>query len=391
MLISPLPPIRCTCESQDRLHDSRCNSLSKIIEKLNFCNTLLVVHPAVSALDNIWSNMPTPDVLVTGAAGHLGYALMLTLPSLGYTPLGIDILPCGASSLVGSIEDRTFITKIFTDHPTIKHVVHTATLHKPHIDSHTKEDFIKTNITGTLILLEEAANLGQQIESFVFISTTSAFGSALSPKRGEPAAWIDESVVPKPKNIYGVTKVAAENMCYLIHRQTQLPVIVLRTSRFFPEQDDDEDRRNSMGDENLKLCELLYRRVDIADVVKSCVCAMKKGLGLGWGLYIISATSPLPRTSETLRNLDSNPSSVIKTVSPGSIKEFSKRGFRYPDRIDRVYDSSKAVRELGWEPDYTFEKSIERLSQGAQWQSSLTAHVGMRGYHTVSTGVYTIK
>lgn len=332
-----------------------------------------------------------PDVLITGAAGHLGCALMLTLPSLGYSPLGIDIIPCETTDLIGSIDDRGFVSKVFADYPTITHVVHAATLHKPHVGSHTKQVFVQTNITGTLILLEEAANLGRQIESFVFISTTSTFGAALSPKRGEPAAWIDESVVPVPKNIYGVTKVAAETMCYLIHQQTRLPVIILRTSRFFPEQDDDEDRRNSMSDENLKLCELLYRRVDIADVVTSCVCAFKKASKLGWGRYIISAPSPLPNTPETLRKLDFDPSSVIKSISPDSLKEFERRGFKYPGRIDRVYDSSRAVEELDWKPDYTFEKSIEKLSRGEQWQSPLTAKVGMRGYHAVSTGVYTIR
>ena len=49
--------------------------------------------------------------------------------------------------------------------------------------------------------------------SFVFTSTTSAFGRALTPLPGEPAAWITEDVVPRPRNIYGVTKTAAEDLC----------------------------------------------------------------------------------------------------------------------------------------------------------------------------------
>ncbi|KAJ4290091.1 hypothetical protein N0V88_006597 [Collariella sp. IMI 366227] len=108
------------------------------------------------------------------------------------------------------------------------------------------------------------------VKSFVFVSTTSTFGDALSPAPGQPAAWIDEAVVPQPKNIYGVTKTAAEDVCRLVQRQTGLPVVVLRTSRFFPEEDDDAGRRGRLGDgENLKVLELAYRRVDIADVVKN--------------------------------------------------------------------------------------------------------------------------
>jgi UDP-glucose 4-epimerase len=37
-----------------------------------------------------------------------------------------------------------------------------------------------------------------------------------------------------------VTKVAAEGFCQLFFREHRLPVIVLRTSRFFPEADDDD-------------------------------------------------------------------------------------------------------------------------------------------------------
>src|SRR2546423_1812337 len=78
-------------------------------------------------------------------------------------------------------------------------VLHPATLHKPHVGSHTRQDFVDTNVTGTLTLLEEAAAAG--VGSFVFTSTTSTFGRALTPAPGDPAAWITEEVVPVPRNI----------------------------------------------------------------------------------------------------------------------------------------------------------------------------------------------
>ena len=61
-------------------------------------------------------------------------------------------------------------------------VVHTATLHKPHVATHTRQDFVDTNITGTLNLLEEAVAAG--VSSFVFTSTTSAFGASADAARG---------------------------------------------------------------------------------------------------------------------------------------------------------------------------------------------------------------
>ncbi|ORY39432.1 NAD dependent epimerase/dehydratase family protein [Rhizoclosmatium globosum] len=321
------------------------------------------------------------DVLVTGAAGHLGAALMLELPSLGYRPLGIDILPSETTSVQGSISDRDFVASLVKANPGIRHVVHTATLHKPHVDSHSVQDFIDTNVTGTQVLLEAAATL-TALESFLFISTTSTFGAALSPSPGSPAAWINESVTPIPKNIYGITKCAAEDLCFLAYKKQRLPVLVLRTSRFFPEQDDDEQRRAALDDSNLKVLELVYRRVDVADVVSACVAGMKNARRIGWSKFIISAPTPFQNDAETLEVLNRDAKSVFERVVPQSVQVFEQR-------LDRVYDSGKAVKELGWKPVYTFERALEQIAKGQEWRSELTLRVGKKGYHTVSTGVYT--
>ncbi|KAJ5962519.1 hypothetical protein N7501_007460 [Penicillium viridicatum] len=211
------------------------------------------------------------NVLVTSSAGHLGTALMLSLPSLGFKPLGVDILSSLTTTLVGSVSDRDFIASLFDSYP-IRHVLYTATLYKPY----SKEQFISTNVIGTLILLEESSRFITQIESFIFFSTTSTFGIALSPKLGHPAAWIDKSVMPVLKNIYSVTKVAAEDICALMQKQSRMPVLVLCTSSFFPEEDDDKDRHAAISDKNLKVLELAYRRYDLDDIISVSVCAIRR-------------------------------------------------------------------------------------------------------------------
>src|ERR1700753_2755451 len=143
-------------------------------------------------------------------------------------------------------------------------VLHTATLHKPHVESHPRQEFVDTNVTGTLTLAEEAAAAG--VGSFVFTSSTSAFGRALSPAAGRPAAGISEDVAPVPRNIYGVTKTAAENLCEIIQRSSGVPVVVLRTARFFAEAVAADEVRTAYPDANVKANEYLYRRVDLAGV-----------------------------------------------------------------------------------------------------------------------------
>src|SRR5918999_2338454 len=226
-------------------------------------------------------------VLVTGSSGHLGEALVRVLGAGGAEVVGLDVLESPHTGAVGSIADRAFVRRSM---PGVDAVLHAATLHKPHVGSHTRQDFVDTNITGTLNLLEEAVEAGAG--GFVFTSTTSAFGRALSPGPGAPAAWIDEDVAPVPRNIYGATKIAAEDLCQLVHREHGLPCLILRTSRFFPEADDRDEVRTAYDDANVKTNEFLYRRVDLEDVVSAHQRALERAPALGFGRYIITATTP---------------------------------------------------------------------------------------------------
>jgi UDP-glucose 4-epimerase len=168
------------------------------------------------------------NYLVTGSAGHLGEALVRTLRRDGHHVISMDTLPSEFTDIVGSITDRALVAQCMRGADA---VLHTATLHKPHVATHSRQSFVDVNISGTLTLLEEAVAAG--VGAFVFTSTTSAFGDALTPALGAPAAWITEEVTPIPKNIYGATKTAAEDLCRLFARDHGLPCIVLRTSRFF--------------------------------------------------------------------------------------------------------------------------------------------------------------
>ena len=139
-------------------------------------------------------------------------------------------------------------------------------------------------------MVEEANSAG--VRSFVFTSSTSAFGRALSAGPGSPANWITEETVSIPRNIYGVTKTAAENLCELASSELDLPIVILRTARFFPEPDDLDEIRSEYVDENVKVNEYLYRRVDIEDAVAVHLLALAKAPSIGFAKYIVSATTP---------------------------------------------------------------------------------------------------
>jgi nucleoside-diphosphate-sugar epimerase len=312
-------------------------------------------------------------ILLTGSAGHLGEALGRTLSGL-HEVIGLDLRASPYTTVVGSIVDPAVVEAALRG---VDAVIHAATLHKPHVVTHSRREFVDTNITGTLNLLEASIAVG--IKSFVYTSTTSVFGRALVPEAGAPAAWITEDVTPIPKNIYGVTKKAAEDLCELFHRKFGLACIVLRTSRFFPDEDDDERICSLYAADNVKVNELLFRRVDLEDAVAAHVLALERAPSLGFRRYIISATTPF--TSGDVVRLRADARALLREMFPAYEQEFAKRGWTMFPGIDRVYVNELARRELGWEPRWTFGHVLDRLVAGHDTSSALARSVGFKGYH----------
>lgn len=313
-------------------------------------------------------------ILVTGSAGHLGEAILRTLRGRGSTVHGVDLQKSAWTDAVGSIVDPDFVRRQMAG---VTAIIHTATLHKPHVATHTKQDFIHTNVTGTLNLLEAAVAAG--VRSFVFTSTTSAFGSQLRPEAGQAAVWVTEDLPPVPKNIYGTTKLMAENLCELFFRERGLPVIILRTSRFFPEADDDPAMRTAYAPENAQANELLYRRLDIADAVSAHLLAVERASKIGFARYIVSATSPFEQRH--LAALSRDAAGVVRELYRDCAQLYAARGWRLFPEIDRVYVNDRARRELGWRPEFDFAHVLNSLRAGQNFRSALAREVGSKGYH----------
>lgn len=318
-------------------------------------------------------------ILVTGSAGHLGEAILRTLRGRGSPSRGVDLKPSPFTDAVGSIVDADFVRRQMAG---VTAVIHTATLHKPHVATHSRQDFVDTNVSGTLNLLEAAVAAG--VRSFVFTSTTSAFGSQLRPEAGQAAVWVTEDLPPVPKNIYGTTKLMAEALCELFFRERGLPVLVLRTSRFFPEDDDDPAMRLAYPLENAQANELLYRRLDIADAVSAHLLAASRAPDIGFARYIVSATSPFePRHLSALAR---DAAAVVRELYPECAQLYAARGWQLFAEIDRVYVNERARRELGWRPEFDFAHVLKALRDGCDFRSALACEIGAKGYHETVFG-----
>jgi UDP-glucose 4-epimerase len=322
-------------------------------------------------------------ILITGSSGHLGEALVRVLRASGHDVVGLDLLPSAWTDVVASITDSAAVRDCMQG---VDAVIHTATLHKPHVSTHDKQAFVEVNVRGTLVLLEQAVAAGAT--RFVYTSTTSTFGRALVPPPDQPAAWITEAVRPRPKNIYGSTKIAAEDLCELISFENGLPCVVLRTSRFFPEPDDQDQVRAGYDDTNLKVNELLSRRVDLEDAVQAHILAIERAPELGFDRFIISATTPF--TPADLPELRRDAPAVVRRHYPDLDAVYGLRNWAVFPSLDRVYVNERARTALGWEPHYSFARALQDLAAGKTvLGSELAIIVGSKGYHVGPTGVYT--
>lgn len=302
-------------------------------------------------------------VLLTGSSGWLGRFLAPRLREAGHEVVGLDVAPGADTGVVGSVADRGLVDRTFAEHG-IEAVIHAGALHKPDIVRYPAQAFVDVNVTGTLNLLDAARAAGH--DRFVFTSTTSLMISAAIRAGAEggatKAAWLTEDYGPlEPRNIYGVTKRAAEHLCRLACEEHGLPVTVLRTGRFFPEED---DTHRHLSGPNIKANEFLNRRLTVEDAADAHVVALERAPALGFETFILSA--PPPFSPGDAEELIRDAPAVISRHFPQAPELYARAGWSLPASIDRVYDPSKAERLLGFRCRTGFAAILEALERGEE-------------------------
>ena len=275
-------------------------------------------------------------ILITGSSGQLGTEIARQL-SAQHDIIGIDRVEGVWTHHRVNIVDREAVRSLMKG---IDAVIHIASLHAPHLATESLQAFIDVNLTGTLNLLEAATDEG--IRRFVYTSTTSLYGFALVPDT--QAVWVTEELMPQPRDMYDITKRAAEDLCQQFARASGLPTICLRTSRFFPEA------------VPLMAFYRLYRGVDVRDVASAHVLAVTNQEIL-FDVFNISAQSPFEPSD--LPALLHDAPSVLRRKIPEALPFFTQQGWTLPRSIDRVYVIERARHQLGYQPKHNFQDAFQ--------------------------------
>jgi len=306
------------------------------------------------------------NCLVTGAAGFIGSHLCERLLQRGWSVRGIDaFIPYYPQAvkeanlaLCGNHPHFTFYPVDLRVHALdallsgVEAIFHLAAM--PGLArSWTEFDlYVSCNVIATQRLLEAAGRV-KGLRRFVYASTSSVYGRYGSG---------DETMPARPISPYGVTKLAAENLCRSYAEERDLPLVVLRYfSVYGPRQ------RPDMGYHRFVQALLTGQPIVVygdgmqvrgntfvADCVEATVASLDAMLG---EIYNVGGGEAVS-VWDVLRKLE-----TITGAKAVTRHEAARPG----DQRYTCADTSRILRHLGWRPRVGLD---EGLAQQVAWQQT---------------------
>jgi nucleoside-diphosphate-sugar epimerase len=141
-----------------------------------------------------------------------------------------------------------------------------------------------------------------------------------------------------------------------------LPIVILRTSRFFPEEiltDQFHSGKSALSLANIKANELLGGRVSLEDVVSAHMQALCAPPVMGCSVVVLAAPTPFLRDESAALGTDAP--SVILQHFPEAAEAYAKLGWSLPHHLPKVYVVDKALSQ-GWIPRWTFAALLRDIN-----------------------------
>ena len=140
-----------------------------------------------------------------------------------------------------------------------------------------------------------------------------------------------------------------------------MAVVILRTGRFFPEED---DTHRDLSGPNIKANEFLNRRLTVEDAADAHVVALEKAPALGGETFVLSAPPPFAR--EECAELLANAPAAIARHFPDAPELYARMDWTLPASLDRVYDPSRAERLMDFRCRTDFRAVLDAIASGGE-------------------------
>ncbi|MGC4044309.1 MAG: NAD(P)-dependent oxidoreductase [Armatimonas sp.] len=289
-------------------------------------------------------------ILITGAGGNLGRAVIPALQEAGHSLRLLDFRPIDGSegeTIVGDVRNLDDVRRAVEG---VDAIVHAAALHGIHLAKWTPEDFWAINVTGTFHIYEAAREAG--ISRIVLCSTMGVYGQSTHAPED---SWneVSEALPLLPGDVYGLSKRLCEELAETYGRRWGVTTVALRLGMFVPE-----------GSLERYGFRLLYGGVDDRDVAQAALLALTHTPDGNFDAFNIM--SEVPFTAEDLKPLRQNPMAVLENYYPGLRTTLEARGIDpLPLLWGRtVWSVEKAKRLLGYRPRYNFDGFLRALQSG---------------------------
>ena len=281
-------------------------------------------------------------ILITGARGDISLALVPSLLREQNELVLLDpepmLAPEGCVSVQADICDAAAVTYAMQG---CQAVIHMAAYQADYTDFRNENDFYSVNVTGTHNVLR-AMQL-HDIHHLIFTSTDQIYGEGL---RG--THLIDEDLPCVPTHIFGQTKWLSEELCRYASRAHNFRIAILRCGDSAP------------TDWKTAGLAKLNNGVDREDVAQAHELALAAVLAEEFRCETFLIESAKRFELNDWPELQFDPAPIVERYYPGATDLLEQHNLPVP-RVHYRYDISKAVNQLGYEPQHNFDQFLSRL------------------------------